>query len=66
MEQSIGLDVSLNETHICVVDGSGRVVSRGREVTHPELVAAAIRRLAPRAGLLFSRRAGNRAGCRGG
>ena len=42
MEHYFGLDVSLKETHICVVDGSGTVVSRGREATHPELVAAAI------------------------
>ena len=47
MEQYIGLDVSLKETHVCVVDGSGAVVSRGREATHPELVASAIVRLAP-------------------
>jgi len=40
MEQYIGLDVSLKEMHICVVDGSGAVVSRGRKVTHPEHVAA--------------------------
>ena len=47
MEQYIGLDVSLKETHICVVDGSGAVVARGREVTQPELLAAAIGKLAP-------------------
>jgi predicted NBD/HSP70 family sugar kinase len=35
MEQYIGLDVSLKETHICVVDGSGAVVARCREATHP-------------------------------
>lgn len=47
MEQYIGLDVSLKETHICVVDESGAVVARGREVTHPELLAKAIEALAP-------------------
>jgi transposase len=47
MKQYVGLDVSLKETHICVVDESGKVIARGREATQPELLAAAIRRLAP-------------------
>lgn len=47
MEQYIGLDVSLKETHICVVDSSGAVQARGREASHPELLAKAIRDLAP-------------------
>lgn len=51
MEQYIGLDVSLKETHICVVDATGAIVARGREATQPELVAAAIGRLAPSARL---------------
>jgi hypothetical protein len=41
------LDVSLKETHICVVDAQGVVLARGREVTHPELLAKTIRSLAP-------------------
>jgi transposase len=49
MEQYVGLDVSLKETHICVVDGSGAVVARAREATHPELLAAQLARLAPAA-----------------
>ena len=52
MEQYIGLDVSLKETHICVVDGSGAVVSRGCEATQPEVLADAIARLAPSAKLV--------------
>tara|TARA_R110001606_G_scaffold171136_1_gene316772 strand:+ start:266 stop:1297 length:1032 start_codon:yes stop_codon:yes gene_type:complete len=52
MEQYIGLDVSLKETHICVVDRDGTVQARGREATQPELLAAAIRRLAPQAQLV--------------
>ncbi len=51
MEQYIGLDVSLKETHICVCDGSGAVVARGREATQPELLADAIAALAPSAKL---------------
>lgn len=49
MEQYIGLDVSLKETHLCVVDGAGSVVARGREATQPALLAAAIGRLGPMA-----------------
>ena len=49
MEQYVGLDVSLKETHFCVVDGTGAVVARGREATHPELLAAALQRHAPAA-----------------
>ena len=51
MEQYIGLDVSLKETHICIVDAAGAVLARGREATQPELLAAAIGRLSPSARL---------------
>jgi transposase len=47
MDQYVGLDVSLKETHFCVVDGAGVEVARGREVTHPELLARALARHAP-------------------
>jgi len=30
MEVYVGLDVSLKETSICVVDGSGKIVSEGK------------------------------------
>jgi len=49
MEQYIGLDVSLEVTHICVVDGAGQEVSRDRAATEPDCLAAAIGRLAPHA-----------------
>ena len=49
MEHYVGLDVSLKETHFCVVDGAGAVVARGREATHPELLARALARHAPEA-----------------
>ena len=52
MDEYIGLDVSLKETHICVVDAGGTVVARGREATQPELLADAITRLAPSAALV--------------
>jgi transposase len=53
VKQYIGLDVSVKETHICVVDENGEVVARGREVTQPELLAAAIGKLAPDAALVI-------------
>ena len=41
--------MSLKVTHICVVDGEGTVLARGREATQPELLAKAIKALAPAA-----------------
>jgi hypothetical protein len=34
------LDVSVKETHVCVVDAPGAVLARARETTHPGLLAA--------------------------
>ncbi len=39
MKQYAGLDVSLKEISICVVDGNGKVVVRGTLPTEPEAVA---------------------------
>jgi transposase len=39
-----GLDVSMKETHICVVDGDGGVVLETRTATLPEAIAAALAR----------------------
>ncbi len=39
-----GLDVSLNRTEICAVDGGGRMLWRGMADTHPEMIAAALDR----------------------
>ena len=47
MDYYVGLDVSLKETHFCVVDGTGEVVARGREATHPELPTAALAAVRP-------------------
>lgn len=44
MEQYVRLDVSLKETHFCVMDGAGDVVSRGRDATQPALLAQALAR----------------------
>ncbi len=47
MDHYVGLDVSLKETHFCVLDGTGAVIARGREATQPELLARALRAHAP-------------------
>jgi transposase len=49
VDHYVGLDVSLKETHFCVLDGTGAVVFRGREATQPELLAQALSRHAPAA-----------------
>ena len=47
MEQYVGLDVSVKETHFCVMDGAGVELARGREETRPDLLVAALWRHAP-------------------
>src|SRR5215470_5161427 len=42
--QYVGLDVSLKETSICVVDESGKVVWRGRTDSTPQAIAEAIKK----------------------
>src|SRR5271169_2028111 len=49
MEQFVGLDVSQQLTHICVVDREGGVVWRGTCLSTPEEIAAAVRIRAPHA-----------------
>ncbi|MEL6646041.1 MAG: IS110 family transposase [Pseudomonadota bacterium] len=43
MEFFVGLDVSLDETHLCVVDEGGRIVKEGRCASEPQAIAKAIR-----------------------
>ena len=43
MTHYAGLDVSLEETAICVVDGSGRIVRETRATSDPEALIAALR-----------------------
>jgi transposase len=38
-----GLDVSLEETAICVIDGSGWVVKETRAASEPEVLIATLR-----------------------
>ncbi len=43
MELYVGMDVSLKETSICVVDGGGRIVSEGTVISEPSAIAAFIK-----------------------
>lgn len=45
MEYYAGLDVSLEETSICVVDGTGRIVKEARAASEPDALAAALNQL---------------------
>jgi transposase len=47
MEQYVGLDVSLEQTSVCVVDGGGKVIWQGKCASTPEAIAATIRAKAP-------------------
>ena len=49
MEQYVGLDVSLEETSICVLDEAGAVVFEGDVSSNPEAIAKALQRRAPKA-----------------
>ena len=42
MELYIGMDVSLKETSICVIDGKGEIVSEGTVLSEPAAIAAFI------------------------
>ena len=43
MELYVGMDVSLKETSICVVDGNGTIVSEGTVISEPAAIAAFIK-----------------------
>ncbi len=47
MVEYVGLDVSLKETSVCVMDGSGQVMWRGQCKSMPEAMAATVRKRAP-------------------
>jgi len=49
MEQYVGLDVSLKETSICVVDGSGGVLCEGTVISEPAAIAGFVQSKAPKA-----------------
>jgi transposase len=47
MELFVGLDVSQNETSVCVIDGAGRTCWQGRCASTPEAIAATLAARAP-------------------
>src|SRR5512132_1204637 len=47
MEQYVGLDVSLKETSLCVVDQTGTTLWQGKCASTPESIAAVVARRAP-------------------
>src|SRR6266853_816072 len=47
--QYVGLDVSLKETSICVIDDADKIVWRGRTESTPEAIASAVKQHAPHA-----------------
>jgi transposase len=47
METFVGLDVSLRETSICVLNHSGEILWRGKTASDPEAIAATVRAKAP-------------------
>src|SRR4051794_41908112 len=49
MEQYVGLDVSQEQTSVCVVDGGGKVIWEGKCASTPEAIAATIGTRAPEA-----------------
>jgi transposase len=47
MEHFVGLDVSQEVTHLCVIDGQGKTVWQGRCLSTPEAIAGTIKSKAP-------------------
>ena len=50
MEDDVGMDVSLKQTSICVVDRTGSVVRDGVVHSDPEAISVYVRSRAPDAG----------------
>src|ERR1700733_783043 len=49
MQQFIGLDVSQDVTHVCIIDGDGKKSWQGKCESTPEAIAGAIKSRAPEA-----------------
>ena len=43
MEHFAGLDVSVNETSVCIVDDTGRIVREAKVASEPEALLAALK-----------------------
>ena len=48
MKHYVGLDVSLEETFICVLDEDGEQVWQGKTRSHPEAICRVVRKRAPK------------------
>jgi transposase len=53
MEYFAGLDVSMEETHVCVVDRDGKIILEARTPTAPKTIAAALAKGPPVERVLF-------------
>ena len=49
MELYVGMDVSVKETSICVIDDDGEIRCEGTVISHPEAISAFIQTKAPQA-----------------
>src|SRR3712207_5106458 len=49
MEQSVGLDVSLKEKSVCVVDATGKIVGQGCCASTPEAISRTVQAHTPEA-----------------
>ncbi len=47
MERYVGMDVSLKETSICVVDGNGKIMCEGTVISEPAAIAEFVKAKAP-------------------
>ena len=47
MKQYVGLDVSLEQTAVCIVDEQGKALWRGKCAATPEAIAAVVKARAP-------------------
>jgi predicted NBD/HSP70 family sugar kinase len=47
MDHYVGLDVSLEQTAVCVIDGNGKTLWQGKCASNPEALAATICARAP-------------------
>ena len=47
--KDVGLDVSLEQTSVCVVDGDGKTLWQGKCASTPEAIAATLNSKAPQA-----------------
>ena len=64
MELYVGMDVSVKETSICVIDDDGEIRCEGTVISHPEAISAFIQTKAPQARRAsVSRLARPRPGC---